>query len=63
MLGTTKIYGCLADPIVHVKAPPIFTSVFKEKNKFVFYGFSNFLINKTLVIKVIQHNIPKIYAI
>ena len=32
MLGTTKIYGCLADPIDHVKAPTIFTSVFKEKN-------------------------------
>ena len=32
MLGTTKIYGCLADPIDHVKAPTIFTSIFKEKN-------------------------------
>ena len=32
MLGTTKIYGCLADPINHVKAPTIFTSIFKEKN-------------------------------
>ena len=32
MLGTTKIYGCLADPISHVKAPTIFTSIFKEKN-------------------------------
>ena len=31
MLGTTKIYGCLADPIDHVKAPTIFTSIFKEK--------------------------------
>ena len=32
MLGTTKIYACLADPIDHVKAPTIFTSIFKEKN-------------------------------
>ena len=32
MLGTTKIYGCLADPISHVKAPTIFSSIFKEKN-------------------------------
>ena len=32
MLGTTKIYGCLADPIDHVKAPTIFTSIFKDKN-------------------------------
>ena len=32
MLGSTKIYGCLADPIDHVKAPTIFTSIFKEKN-------------------------------
>ena len=32
MLGSTKIYGCLADPIRHVKAPTIFTSIFKEKN-------------------------------
>ena len=31
MLGTTKIYGCIADPINHVKAPTIFTSIFKEK--------------------------------
>ncbi len=31
MLGSTKIYGCLADPIDHVKAPTIFTSIFKEK--------------------------------
>ena len=33
MLGSTKIYGCLADPIDHVKAPTIFTAIFKEKNK------------------------------
>ena len=32
MLGTTKIYGCLADPIDHVKAPTLFTSLFKNKN-------------------------------
>lgn len=32
MLGTTKIYGCLADPIDHVKAPTIFTSIFNRKN-------------------------------
>ena len=32
MLASTKIYGCLADPIDHVKAPTIFTSIFKEKN-------------------------------
>ena len=32
MLGTTEIYGCLADPIDHVKAPTLFTSIFKNKN-------------------------------
>ena len=32
MLGTTKIYGCIADPIDHVKAPTLFTSIFKSKN-------------------------------
>ena len=32
MLGTTKIYGWIADPIEHVKAPTIFTSIFKSKN-------------------------------
>ena len=32
MLGSTKIYGCIADPIDHVKAPTIFTSIFKKKN-------------------------------
>ena len=32
MLGSTKIYGCLADPIEHVKAPTIFTSIFNKKN-------------------------------
>ena len=34
-----------------------------EQYKFVFYDLSNFLIKITLVIKVIQHNVPKIYAI
>ena len=32
ILGSTKIYGCLADPIEHVKAPSIFTNIFREKN-------------------------------
>ena len=32
MLGSTKIYGCIADPIDHVKAPTIFSTIFKEKN-------------------------------
>ena len=32
MLATTKIYGCIADPIDHVKAPTLFTSIFKTKN-------------------------------
>ncbi len=32
MLGSTKLYGCIADPINHVKAPTIFTSIFKKKN-------------------------------
>ena len=32
MLGSTKIYACLADPIDHVKAPTIFTSIFDKKN-------------------------------
>ena len=32
MLGTTKIYGCIADPIDHVKAPTLFTSIFNNKN-------------------------------
>ena len=32
MLGSTKIYGCIADPIGHVKAPTIFTSIFNKKN-------------------------------
>ena len=32
MLGSTQIYGCLADPIDHVKAKTIFTSIFNQKN-------------------------------
>ncbi len=32
ILGSTKVYGCLADPIDHVRAPSIFTNIFKEKN-------------------------------
>ena len=32
MFGSTKLYGCIADPIGHVKAPTIFTSIFKKKN-------------------------------
>ena len=31
MLGTTDIYGCIADQIDHVKAPTIFTSIFENK--------------------------------
>ena len=31
MFATTKIYGCIAHPIDHVKAPTLFTSIFKEK--------------------------------
>ena len=32
MLGSSKIYGCIADPIDHVKAPTIFTTIFQEIN-------------------------------
>ncbi len=32
MFSSTKIYGCIADPIDHVRAPTIFTSIFKKKN-------------------------------
>ena len=31
MLSNTKIFGCIADPISHVKAPTLFTSIFKDK--------------------------------
>ena len=30
--STTKIFGCIADPINHVKAPSIFTSEFKKRS-------------------------------
>jgi len=32
MLATTKVYGCIAHPIDHVKAPTLFTSIFNKKN-------------------------------
>ncbi len=32
MKADTKIFGCLADPIDHVKAPTLFTNFFKMKN-------------------------------
>tara|TARA_S200000501_G_C20808078_1_gene737144 strand:+ start:521 stop:1312 length:792 start_codon:yes stop_codon:yes gene_type:complete len=32
MKASTKIFGCIADPIDHVKAPSLFTQIFKEKN-------------------------------
>ena len=32
MKANTKIFGCIADPIDHVKAPTLFTQMFKEKN-------------------------------
>ena len=31
MLATTKVYGCIAHPIDHVKAPTLFTSIFNKK--------------------------------
>ena len=31
MRANTKIFGCIADPINHVKAPTLFTKMFKEK--------------------------------
>ena len=31
MKANTKIFGCLADPINHVKAPTLFTKMFQEK--------------------------------
>ena len=31
ILGSTKIYGCIADPIEHVRAPSIFTSMFRQR--------------------------------
>ncbi len=32
MNANTIIFGCVADPIEHVKAPTLFTKIFKEKN-------------------------------
>ena len=32
MKANTKIFGCIADPINHVKAPTVFTKLFQEKN-------------------------------
>ena len=32
MKADTKIFGCIADPINHVKAPTLFTKLFQEKN-------------------------------
>ena len=31
MKANTKIFGCIADPINHVKAPTLFTKLFQEK--------------------------------
>ena len=31
MKANTKIFGCLADPINHVKAPTLFTKLFQEQ--------------------------------
>ena len=31
MEANTKIFGCIADPINHVKAPTLFTKIFHEK--------------------------------
>ena len=30
MRANTKIFGCIADPINHVKAPTLFTKMFQE---------------------------------
>ncbi len=32
MRANTKIFGCIADPINHVKAPTLFTKMFHEQN-------------------------------
>ncbi len=32
MRADTKIFGCIADPINHVKAPTLFTKIFQEQN-------------------------------
>ncbi len=31
MRADTKVFGCIADPINHVKAPTLFTKIFQEK--------------------------------
>ena len=31
MKANTKIFGCIADPINHVKAPTLFTTIFQEQ--------------------------------
>ena len=31
MKADTKIFGCIADPINHVKAPTLFTEMFQRK--------------------------------
>ena len=31
MRADTKIFGCIADPINHVKAPTLFTKIFHEQ--------------------------------
>ena len=31
MKANTKIFGCIADPINHVKAPTLFTKIFQEQ--------------------------------
>ena len=31
MKANTKIFGCIADPINHVKAPTLFTKMFQEQ--------------------------------
>ena len=31
MKANTKIFGCIADPINHVKAPTLFTQMFQEQ--------------------------------
>ena len=32
MKADTKIFGCIADPINHVKAPTLFTKIFQEQD-------------------------------
>ena len=31
MKANTKVLGCIADPISHVKAPTLFTKIFQEQ--------------------------------